>query len=75
MDWKQLTKMKYRISSDKKVQIMSKEEMRLRGLISFSESPDVADAFFLTFAPRTRIKMYTTVATEGLKPYYPQLGI
>jgi len=46
-DWKQLTKIKYKIAdSSGRIKIMSKEEMLKEGV----DSPDVADAFALTFA-------------------------
>ena len=46
-DWKQLLKIKYKIAdSSGKIKIMSKEEMLKDGI----DSPDVADAFSLTFA-------------------------
>ena len=38
--------MRWKTQSDKKVKIKTKEEMRDDGI----ESPDVADAFMLTFA-------------------------
>jgi hypothetical protein len=74
VEWKQLSKMRYRIAAGKTIQIMSKEEMRLRGLISISESTDIPDAFFLTFFPRI-IKIINNEASAPLKPYYPELGI
>lgn len=54
-DWAQLTKIRYRESSDKTIQIMPKEEMRVRGLMMATESTDVPDAFALTFANPTAI--------------------
>lgn len=50
-DWEQLTKIRYRENHNGKIQIMSKEEMRARGLLGPSESTDVPDALSLTFAP------------------------
>lgn len=46
-DWKQLTKVKYKVQSGSgKIIIMSKEEMLKNGI----DSPDVADSFAMTFA-------------------------
>lgn len=47
--WQDLLKYRYRRTLKGKIQIMSKEEMRKRGIIGQSESPDVGDALFLTF--------------------------
>lgn len=74
-DWYQLTKIRYREHANKTVQIMPKEEMRMRGLITATESPDVADALALTFAPSNRVIIYNTQPTAAYKPYYPELGI
>lgn len=69
-DWEQLTKIKYKEDAGKKIKIMSKEEMRRRGL----ESPDIADALALTFAPKIVKKIYQTEQSGGVEPYYPELG-
>lgn len=45
-DWFQLCDIKYRPDSRGRLQVMGKEEMRSMGI----DSPDVADAFSLTFA-------------------------
>jgi|TARA_Y100000034_G_scaffold33382_1_gene40928 hypothetical protein len=74
-DWKQLCKIRYKEDQSKRIKIMPKEEMRLQGLITASESPDVADAFVLTFAKKAQVVMYHTQPTEGLPAYYPKLGI
>lgn len=72
-DWGQLATVRYRITSDKKIQIMSKEEMRARGLLSLSESTDVPDALMMTFAPmETPFAM--PEASPPLAPYYPDIG-
>lgn len=71
-DWVQLSKIRYREASSKTIQIMPKQEMRVRGLISASESPDVADAASLTFAPSKIIKIYSQ-GTAAVKPYYPEI--
>lgn len=44
-DWSELTEIKYKPDSSGKIKIMSKDEMRTRGI----ESPDVADALMLSF--------------------------
>lgn len=72
-DWQQLSKIKYRVTSDKKIQIMSKEEMRARGDLAASESTDIPDAASMTFVPHV-IKFNTNaVASQPLKPYYPDI--
>lgn len=45
-DWNQLIEIKYKVDSSGRIKIMSKEEMLKEGI----DSPDVADAFILTFA-------------------------
>ena len=45
-DWEELTRIRFKKTSDGKTKIESKEDMRKRG----EESPDVADALMLTFA-------------------------
>ena len=73
-DWFQLSKIKYRITSDKKIQIMSKEEMRARGDLQMSESTDVPDAWSMTFAPSNKKDYnYGARASAPLKPYYPEI--
>ena len=71
-DWKQLSKIKYRVTSDKKIQIMSKEEMRARGDLQASESTDVPDAWSMTFAPSV-VQYEQPKASAPLKPYYPEI--
>lgn len=75
-DWLQLTRLRYRVTSDKKIQLMSKEEMRVRSLISVSESTDVPDAFSMTFAPTT---VPFVMPTQSPAPvggvYYPEIGL
>lgn len=73
-DWLQLAKIYYRITSDKKIQIMSKAEMRARGLLGMSESTDVPDALSLTFAPFST----PTVIPQQSMPQeviYPEIGL
>ena len=48
--------MRYGIKSDGKIKVESKDEMKKRGL----PSPDVADAFVLTFAEVGRQKVRRT---------------
>lgn len=74
IDWSRGTKMRYKTDGGKAVRIMSKEMMRARGLISPIESPDVWEAFTLTFAPKSVIRM-SFQASDPLKPYYPDLRI
>ena len=73
-DWMQLSKIYYRITSDKKIQIMSKQEMRARGLLGMSESTDVPDGLSLTFAP---FSVPTIIPQQSmpLETAYPELGI
>jgi hypothetical protein len=71
-DWLQLTKIRYREGAGKVIEIMPKEQMRARGIMGPSESPDAADALFLTFAPEQIT--FNMTATESIKPYYPELG-
>lgn len=72
--WKDLTKLRYRVGEGKRVQIMPKDVMRARGLLSPTESPDVGDAFCLTFAPNG-VKTYSMRQTNPVLPYYPELGV
>lgn len=73
-DWRQLALIKYRVTADKKIQIISKEEMRARGDLQASESTDVPDAASMTFSP-SNIISYNMAASPALKPYYPEIGI
>ncbi len=70
-DWQQLTKLRYRTTSDKKIQMMSKEEMRARGLMMQSESTDSPDAASMTFSPVK--KMVFVTASPLAEGYYPQI--
>ena len=72
-DWAQLSKIKYRVTSDKKIQIMSKEEMRARGDLGASESTDVPDAWSMTFVPSSVKFNMNAVASTPNKPYYPDI--
>lgn len=72
-DWMQLTKLRYRTTSDKKIQMMPKEEMRARSLIEASESTDTPDAGSMTFGPSRIINF--SQASASVLPYYPELGI
>lgn len=71
--WSQLSKIKYRITSDKKIQIMSKEEMRARGDIAISESTDIPDAWSMTFVPNVIKFNMNATASQPNKPYYPDI--
>lgn len=71
-DWMQLTKVRYRIAADKKLQIMPKNDMRAMGYLQATESTDVPDAGSLTFAPSTIVKI-NNVASGPAKPYYPEI--
>lgn len=72
-DWMQLSRIKYRVTSDKKIQIMSKEEMRARGDLEASQSTDIPDAWSMTFV--TRVVKFSTNAAASIpnKPYYPDI--
>lgn len=61
-DWMQLARIKYKVNSSGKIIIMSKEEMLKNGI----DSPDIADAFSLTFAKpeQPASKMSRRVETE-----------
>lgn len=72
-DWMQLAKIYYRVTADKKIQIMSKQEMRARGFLGMSESTDIPDALMLTFAPTGII--IQTAASAMPTPYYPELNL
>mgnify|MGYP001591217854 CR=1 FL=1 len=73
-DWKQGTKIRYKTDGGKAIRIMSKEMMRARGLISHMESPDVWDAFVLTFAPKI-LQVVNAQASKPVLPYYPEIGL
>lgn len=73
-DWNQLSIIKYKITSDKKIQIMSKDEMRARGLIMVSESTDVPDALSMTFSP-SEAPMAQAQQSQPLEAYYPEINI
>lgn len=72
-DWMQLTKIYYRITSDKKIQIMSKNEMRARGLLGMGESTDVPDGLSLTFAP-FQAPVSIPQQSSPSEPIYPDIG-
>lgn len=73
-DWTQLTKLRYKETATGKIQIMTKEEMRARGLLSMTESTDIPDALALTFAPKA-IKIFSNTASPLAEPFYPDVGI
>lgn len=70
-DWmRELPEIKYMVQSEKKVKIMSKEEMLVSGI----ESPDTADALALTysvFPEKITAEVYYDIEAEGmnLDPY------
>lgn len=68
-DWMQIAKIRYKEDVGKRIKIMSKEEMRMRGLLQMSESPDIADAFFLTFAPQKNKKINMVASPVVRDPY------
>lgn len=77
-EWsQQLPAIKYKEDAEKRIKIISKDEMRLRGF----ESPDVADALAMTFVPVIKIHMaeynkYQKEYEEQQKRnvFYPELG-
>lgn len=69
-DWMQLTKIRYRTASDKKIQIMPKNDMRAMGYLQVTESTDSPDALSLTFAPSNIIRI-NNQASSIAAPYYP----
>ena len=73
-DWAQLGKIRYKEDGGKRIKIMSKEEMRARGLLSPSESTDVPDALALTFAPSSRVIMFNVEPSKPVLPFYPEIG-
>ena len=71
-DWMQMSKIRYRTASDKKLQIMPKNDMRAMGYLQATESTDVPDAAALTFAPSSII-FVNNQASAIAKPYYPEI--
>jgi len=69
-DFYELANIKYKFTSQGKLQIESKEDMKKRGI----ESPDVADALMLTFADNNVIN-YNATQSKPLEGYYPALGL
>jgi len=75
-DWYQLTQIKYKVAdSSGKLKIMSKEEMLREGI----DSPDVADAFVLTFTradvpPSFQEKEQGAVETKVVVDPYSKAG-
>lgn len=61
--WEELLTVRYKIQSDRKVKLMSKDDMLKLGI----ESPDVFDALMLTFSkviPEHKIKVYKQKAWQ-----------
>lgn len=69
-DFYELANIKYKFNSLGKLLIESKEDMKKRGI----ESPDVADALMLTFAPK-KFFVGTYQQSSPVLPYYPALGL
>lgn len=67
----ELTKVRYKITSNGKIQIESKEEMKKRG----QPSPDPGDAFVLTFAADATTALGTEKQRDWKKPLKRALGI
>ena len=76
-DWKQILNIRYKVMSDRKIQLKSKNQMLLDGI----RSPDVADALAMTFAnpdfygiPGGTQKRITGIGTQrgALKPLLTQ---
>lgn len=68
----ELVAIKYKLTSTGKLQIESKDEMKKRGL----RSPDLADAFFLTFASHATAALHGTAgSTKWAKPMTRNLAI
>jgi phage terminase large subunit len=67
----ELTTVRFKITSNGKVQIESKDEMKKRG----KPSPDIADAFVLTFAVDATTAMGGTGTSDWKKPLKRALGL
>lgn len=67
----ELTKVRYKITSNGKIQLESKEEMKKRG----QPSPDIGDAFVLTFAVDATSAMGGTGHSDWKKPLKRALGL
>ncbi|MDA2921689.1 hypothetical protein MYX07_00300 [Patescibacteria group bacterium AH-259-L07] len=70
-DWYQLCDIKYKEDSSSVIKMMSKEEMRRRGI----ESPDVPDAGMFTFAAPVVTEKKDAVQSGGVEEYYPGMGV
>lgn len=72
-EWMQLTKLRYRETPNGKIQIMTKVEMRARGLLGMTESTDIPDALALTFAP-VEFRFIEQPKASGMPlPHYPDI--
>lgn len=67
----ELTKVRFKITSNGKIQLESKEEMKKRG----HPSPDIADAFVLTFAAEAMTAMGGGGHSDWKKPLKRALGL
>jgi hypothetical protein len=63
----ELVSVKYKITSSGKLQVESKDEMKKRG----NRSPDLADAFCLTFAAGA--ERYTDMQLRTEPEWYPDI--
>lgn len=68
---KQLAAVKYKNAGNGKVVIISKDELRKRGIDDLGQF----DAISLTFAPKTKkVVIANQKVVGGVKPYYPNVG-
>lgn len=67
----ELTKVRFKFTSNGKIQIESKDEMKKRG----QPSPDIADAFVLTFAAEATTALGGTGRSDWKKPLKRALGL
>lgn len=63
-DWSQLLNIKYKVDSSGRLKIMSKEEMLREGI----DSPDIADAFVMTFARADVAPAYREQLEQTIEP-------
>lgn len=68
---KQLMALKYRNNQAGKIVIISKEKLQKRKIFDLG----LVDAISMTFCPKTKKAVpATTTPSEGVQPYYPDLG-
>lgn len=69
---KQLLALKYKNNGTGKIKIISKDELRKRGI----DDLGLVDAGSMTFAPRTKkVQPGNDEVVGGVEPYYPDLGL